>query len=68
MNYMLYKHDVTCNMSRWNNGGNYIYKKGQQKLTHLEKIVFFNKKTWKKLSNDNHCINYWHTGMKFQST
>ena len=26
MNYMLYTHDVTCNLSRWNNGGNDIYK------------------------------------------
>ena len=29
LNYMLYTHDVTCNLSRWNNGGNDIYKKDQ---------------------------------------
>ena len=29
LNYMLYTHDVTCNVSKWNNGGNDIYKKGQ---------------------------------------
>ena len=27
--FMLCTHDVTCNLSRWNNGGTYIYKKGQ---------------------------------------
>ena len=27
LNCMLYTHDVTCNLSRWNNGGNDIYKK-----------------------------------------
>ena len=26
LNYMLYIRDVTCNLSRWNNGGNDIYK------------------------------------------
>ena len=40
LNYMLYTDDVTCNLSRWNNGGNDIYKKDQQKLKHFEKIVF----------------------------
>ena len=44
MNYMLYTHDVTCNMSRWNIGGNDIYKKGQLKLKHFEKIVFLKTK------------------------
>ena len=27
--YMLYTHDVTCNLSRWNKGYNDIYKKDQ---------------------------------------
>ena len=27
--YILYKHDVTCNLSRWNNGYHDIYKKDQ---------------------------------------
>ena len=29
MNYILYTHDVTSNLSRWNNGGNNFYKKDQ---------------------------------------
>ena len=29
LNYMLYTHDVTCNMRRWNSGSNDIYKKDQ---------------------------------------
>ena len=41
--YILYPHDVTCSLSRWNNGYNGIYKKDQQKLKHFEKIVFWNK-------------------------
>ena len=40
LNYMLYTHDVTSNMSRWNNGSNDIYKKDQWKLKHFGKIVF----------------------------
>ena len=31
LNYILYTHDVTCNLSRWNNGGNDIYKKETNK-------------------------------------
>ena len=27
LNCMLYTHDVTCNLNRWNNAGNDIYKK-----------------------------------------
>ena len=29
LNYMLYTHNVTCNLSRWNYGGNDIYNKDQ---------------------------------------
>ena len=39
---MLYTHDVTCNLSRWNNEGNDIYGKGKWKLKHFEKLVFLN--------------------------
>ena len=42
MNYVLYTHDVTCDLRRWNNEGNDIYKKGQWKLKQLKKN-FFNK-------------------------
>ena len=31
---------LTCNLSRWNNGGNDTYKKGQKELKHFEKIGF----------------------------
>ena len=31
LNYILYTHDVTRNLSRWNNGGNDIYKKETNK-------------------------------------
>ena len=34
---------VTCNLTRWNNGYNGIYKKDQIKLKHFEKTVFLNK-------------------------
>ena len=37
---MLYRLGITCNLSRWNNGGNGIYTKDQQKLKHFEKINF----------------------------
>ena len=37
---MLYTHDVTCNLSRWNKKGNDIYEKDQQNLKHFEKIAF----------------------------
>ena len=38
---MSYTHDdVTCNLSRLNNGVNDINKKDQEKLKHFEKIVF----------------------------
>ena len=37
--YILYTHDITCNLSRWNNGYNGNYKKDQKN----EKIVFWNK-------------------------
>ena len=40
--YILYTHDVTCIVSRWNNGCNGNYKKDQKKLKHFEKIVFWN--------------------------
>ena len=40
---MLKTHVVTCNLSRWTNGGNNIYKKGQWKLKHFEGMVFQNK-------------------------
>ena len=40
LNYMLYTHDVICNLSRWNKGGNDIYKKDQWKLKYVEEIVF----------------------------
>ena len=43
LNYMLYTHGVTWNVSRWNNRGNEIYKTDQSKLKHFEKIVFLNK-------------------------
>ena len=36
----MFTHDVTCNPSRWNNGGNNIYKNNQKRLKHSEKIVF----------------------------
>ena len=29
LNYMLYTHDFTCNLTWWNNEGNDIYKKDQ---------------------------------------
>ena len=41
--YMLYTHDVTWNLSRWNNGCNGNYKKNPKKLNHFDKIVFWNK-------------------------
>ena len=37
LNYMLYTQDITYNLSRWNNRGNDIYKKDQQKLKILKK-------------------------------
>ena len=38
---MLYTHDVACSLSRWDNRGNDIYKKDQQKLKHFEKKFFY---------------------------
>ena len=32
LNYMLYTHDVTCSLSRWNIGGNDIYKKNKKTI------------------------------------
>ena len=43
MIYVLCTHDVTCNLSRWNNGGNYIYKKVNKNWNILKKIVSCNK-------------------------
>ena len=37
---MVYTYDVTCNVGRWNNGGN-DDKKGQKKLKGFEKIVLW---------------------------
>ena len=34
---MLYTHDVTYNLSRWNNGGNDIYQKVNKNLNILKK-------------------------------
>ena len=40
MNYMLYTHDVTCNLSRWNNEGYYIIEKVKKNLNILKKQYF----------------------------
>ena len=37
---MFYTHDVTCNLCRWNNGGNDSYKKDDKNLDILKKQFF----------------------------
>ena len=53
---MLYTHDVTCNLSRWSNGGNNIYKKRSMKTKTFWKNSFLKNKLYIRFRFLSLCI------------